>query len=203
MNASIHSRRALTIGLLGFLLAFPCIAAGGYLYLRYGDPPVATADKPFPYEKTIVHIPLNARIDRQLTQPPFVPTADDLASGAHLYVEHCAMCHGTPDHDSSFGKWEYPTSPQLWKKKSRGRVGVSDDPVSVSYWKVDNGIRLTGMPSFNHILTERQMWQVSFLVARADQPLSPAVASTLEAADAKPGNESGLQPASQMPATSR
>ena len=189
MNNSTHPGKAFRNGLVGFLLAFPCIAAGGYLYLRYGHPPVATADTPFPDEKRIVHIPLNARIDRELTKPPFVPTADDLASGAQVYVEHCAVCHGTPGHDSSFGKWEYPTSPQLWKQKhASGVVGVSDDSPSVSYWKVDNGIRLTGMPSFNHILTTQQMWQVSFLVARANQPLSPAIASTFDTAGTQRGS---------------
>lgn len=179
-------------GLVGFLLAFPCIAAAAYVYIRYGDPPVATADKPFPYEKTIVHIPLNARIHRDMVAPPFSPTASDLQAGAEIYVAHCATCHGTPNHDSSFGKWEYPTSPQLWTKHANGVVGVSDDPASVSYWKVDNGIRLTGMPSFNHILTTDQMWQVSFLVARADEPLSPAITSIFAKANTRDGGNASV-----------
>ena len=190
MNApNIWSRTAVH-GLIGFLLAFPCIAAAGYLYLRSGHPPVATADKPFPDEKKIVHIPLNARIDRELVTPRFVPTATDLTAGAEIYVSNCAVCHGLPHHDSSFGKWEYPTSPQLWTKHANGVVGVSDDAPNISYWKVDNGIRLTGMPSFKHILTTGQMWQVSFLVSRADQPLSPAIASIFAADDARPGSGS-------------
>ena len=190
MKAASIWRGTVTYGLFGFLLAFPCIAGAGYLYMRYGHPPVATADKPFPDEKALVHIPLNARIDRELIEAPFSPTASDLTSGAEIYVAHCAVCHGTPNHDSSFGKWEYPTSPQLWTKHPNGVVGVSDDAPNVSYWKVDNGIRLTGMPSFKHILTTDQMWQVSFLVAQADRPLSPAISSVFAAADAHHGGES-------------
>lgn len=132
MNSSSTSGRALIHGILGFLLAFPCIAAGAYLYLRYGNPPVATADPAFPDEKAIVHIPLNARIDRQLIAPPTTPAAKDLTAGAQVYVTHCAVCHGTPHLDSTFGKWEYPTSPQLWHKHPNGVVGVSDDPPNVS-----------------------------------------------------------------------
>ena len=32
--------------------------------------------------------------------------------------------------------------------------------MGVTYWKVKNGIRLTGMPSFQKALTEQQMWRV-------------------------------------------
>jgi thiosulfate dehydrogenase len=55
---------------------------------------------------------------------------------------------------------------------------VSDDPVGETYWKVANGIRLTGMPSYRGSLEEKQMWQVSLLLANGDK-LSPAVAAAL------------------------
>jgi hypothetical protein len=46
---------------------------------------------------------------------------------------------------------------------------VSDDPVGETYWKVANGIRLTGMPGFTGSLTTYQMWQVSLLLANSDK----------------------------------
>ena len=52
-------------------------------------------------------------------------------------------------------------------------MGVSDDPPGETYWKVANGIRLTGMPSYKGVLTDTQMWQVSLLLANADKPLPP------------------------------
>ena len=58
-------------------------------------------------------------------------------------------------------------------------VGVSDDPVGETYWKVKNGIRLTGMPSFEKALTEDQMWQVSLLLSKADKPLPAEAAKTV------------------------
>jgi mono/diheme cytochrome c family protein len=61
-------------------------------------------------------------------------------------------------------------------KKKSGVVGVSDDPVGETYWKIKNGIRLSGMPSYGHALTETQLWQVSLLLSKADQQL-PAEAS--------------------------
>jgi len=50
----------------------------------------------------------------------------------------------------------------------RGR-GVTDDPPSEIYWKAANGIRLSGMPSFKTKLTDTQLWQVSELLAHANE----------------------------------
>jgi thiosulfate dehydrogenase len=46
---------------------------------------------------------------------------------------------------------------------------VTDDPVGVTYWKVANGIRMTGMPGFGEMLSPTQMWQVSQLLKNADK----------------------------------
>jgi len=46
---------------------------------------------------------------------------------------------------------------------------VTDDPAGESYWKVANGIRMTGMPSFHESLSDAQVWQVSLLLANADK----------------------------------
>jgi len=58
-------------------------------------------------------------------------------------------------------------------------MGVTDDPPGETYWKVANGIRLTGMPSYKGILSETEMWQVSLLLANADKPLPPAAVAIL------------------------
>ena len=58
----------------------------------------------------------------------------------------------------------YPHATLMFKDK-----GVTDDPPQVSYWKVANGIRLTGMPSFKGVLNETEMWQLALLVANADK----------------------------------
>jgi len=46
---------------------------------------------------------------------------------------------------------------------------VTDDPVAESYWKAANGIRMSGMPAFKTRLTETQLWQVSQLIAHANE----------------------------------
>jgi mono/diheme cytochrome c family protein len=165
---------------LGFVFAFVILFAGAWVYFKYGNPPVATADKPFPFEAQIVRVPLGARIDRELQTPPFATGEDVYETGAHIYQQQCAACHGTPAHDADYAKWMYPVAPQLWKKHAKGNVvGVSDDEPGETFWKIKNGIRLTGMPSFQHILSNDEMWDVTLLVKNADQQLPDPVMNIL------------------------
>jgi mono/diheme cytochrome c family protein len=62
----------------------------------------------------------------------------------------------------------FPSPPELFHG-----TGVTDDDAWESYWKVENGIRLTGMPAFKGQLTEAQIWQVSVLVKNADKISAP------------------------------
>src|SRR5215475_10275607 len=71
---------------------------------------------------------------------------------------------------TSIAKGMYPRPPQLLDPRHM----VTDDPAGESYWKVSNGIRLTGMPSFHASLSDTQIWQVSLLLANADK-LPPSV----------------------------
>jgi thiosulfate dehydrogenase len=167
--------------LLGFLFAFIALFLGAFVYLKYGHPPVAAADPAFPMEAQIVHVPLGARIDKELEKPPFGTSEDAYESGAKIYQSSCASCHGTPNHESPYAKWMYPSAPQLWKKHKTGSVvGVSDDEAGETYWKIKNGIRLTGMPAYSHLYSETQMWQVALLLKNADQALPDPVMKLLE-----------------------
>lgn len=168
--------------LLGLILGLIALPVAAYVYFRSGHPPVAVADKPFPMERQIVGIPMHARIASEMPgSTPIQPTTANLESGARIYRQQCAACHGSVGRPSSFGPHMYPDAPQLWERHGRkNAVGVSDDPPGETYWKVANGIRLTGMPSFNKILSATQMWQVSLLLSKADHPLPTSVRDQLQ-----------------------
>ena len=166
--------------LMGFIAALLFVVVCVFAYFRFGAPPVAVADSPFPFEAAIVHVPLDARIGLETKTPPFGTSEDVFEAGAHVYKHECASCHGTPGKDVSYARYMYPSAPQLWKKHSHGNVvGVSDDEPGETYWKVSNGIRLSGMPAYQHVLSDTQMWQVSLLLKNADQPLPDPVMAIL------------------------
>jgi len=152
------------IGLLVGLLILPLVGA---FYVMTGRLPVAATDHTLPYERRIAHLALNARIRREAPDRDVSGfTAADLVAGADIYNMNCAFCHGSPQPPPSpVGRGMFPHAPQLFTP----RGALTDDPPGVIYWKVKNGIRLSGMPSFHAALTDDQMWQVAALLNRADQ----------------------------------
>jgi thiosulfate dehydrogenase len=150
---------------VGFILGVLVLAAGTYYYFASGMAPVATADPMMPFEKKMANMALDAHIEKQhLGESPVPANEPNLLAGADVYRKECAMCHGLPEHPVDYVNMMFPKPTQLFKDK-----GVTDDPASESYWKAANGIRLSGMPSFKDKLTNTQLWQVSQLVAHANE----------------------------------
>ncbi len=127
-------------------------------WFRWGHPPVAVADGPLPFQRSITHVALNARIDREMVKtPPIQDSEGNLVAGAQIYRDQCSGCHGFTASRLRLAAHMFPDAPQLWEKHgTSGAVGVSDDPSGETFWKVANGIRLTGMPAFKDILSETQ-----------------------------------------------
>jgi len=155
--------RTFLIGLIIGLIAVPlCI----YLYFVTGSAPVATSAPAMPFEKTLANGALNARVAKEMPKSVPVPADEsNYIAGANVYREHCAVCHGFPGGPpTAASRGMYPKPPRLLEG-----TGVTDDPPGATYWKVANGIRLSGMPSFSESLSQTEMWQVSLLVANADK----------------------------------
>jgi mono/diheme cytochrome c family protein len=169
--------RTLATLVVGVILGAAAIIFGVFVYFFTGQAPVATSAAPMPFEKRLAHQALNARVSREMPKTvPLQPDELNLAAGAKVYREHCAVCHGLPaQRETLIAAGMYPQPPKLLEGK-----GVTDDEPGESYWKVANGIRLTGMPGFRPALSETQMWQVSLLVANADK-LPKLVHDTLSA----------------------
>jgi thiosulfate dehydrogenase len=160
--------------LVGLVIGVFALPAFGYLYFRFGLAPVATASSPMPFEKQLAHMALKARIEKEAPKDSPIPTSDEnFLAGAQVYRKNCAVCHNLPGQaPEATSKGMFPKPPELFKGK-----GVTDDPAGETYWKVSNGIRLTGMPAYTGSLNETEMWQVSLLLAHADK--LPAQAQSL------------------------
>jgi mono/diheme cytochrome c family protein len=161
--------------ILGVVLTVVVLAAAIYIYFATGMAPVATAAQAMPFEKKLANMALHARVEKEMPhQSPVQADEANLTEGAKIYIEHCSVCHGLPGkQQTAIGLGEFPKPPHLFKDK-----GVTDDEPGETYWKVANGIRLTGMPAFDKHLSPTEMWQVSLLVANADK-LPASVAAIL------------------------
>ncbi|HVZ18944.1 MAG TPA: c-type cytochrome [Terriglobales bacterium] len=160
--------------ILGVILTLAVLAAAVYIYFVTGMAPVATAAQAMPFEKMLAHKALHARVEKEMPhESPIQPDEANLAAGAQTYIQHCSVCHGLPDQQqTAIAQGEFPKPPNLFKGK-----GVTDDEAGETYWKVDNGIRLTGMPAFGKHLSATQMWQVSLLLANASKLPAPVMAT--------------------------
>ncbi len=166
--------------ILGVLIGFIIVAACGFAYFYWGYAPVATAAAPMPFEKRAAKWALHARIKKEMPHGAAIPANEaNLLAGAEMYKRDCAVCHGLPGEakPNNIAAGMFPVPPQLWKH------GVTDDPVGETYWKVANGIRMTGMPGFKASTSDEAVWQVSLLLANADKlPASVTAALTQPAA---------------------
>ena len=151
---------------VGVVIGIVLMAGGLYYYFVSGMAPAAVADPPMMMEKKLANRSLDAHIEKaNVPAPPIQANEENYVAGAKLYRDQCAGCHGLPNQNPpAIADNMYPKATLMFKGK-----GVSDDPAQESYWKVKNGIRLTGMPTFKGILDDSQMWQVALLVANSDK----------------------------------
>jgi thiosulfate dehydrogenase len=153
------------------------LPAALFLYVASGHAPVATADPPMPIEAFFAKLGRKSRIRAEQPKRDLTTFSNsDLEAGAEIYQKDCAFCHGLPNQPKPDAtKGMFPHAPQLLDHDDM----VTDDPVGEDFWKIKNGIRLSGMPAFKDSLSETQIWQVSALLAKADQ-LPPQVRAKLE-----------------------
>lgn len=166
VKGNLHRMRTFGTLILGMILGVAAVGLGVYWYFSTGQAPAATSAPPMPFEKMLANKALGARIGREM--PKSVPIQADetnLLAGATIYRQQCSVCHSQPGQkQTAIAAGMYPHPPRLMDGK-----GVTDDEPAETYWKVANGIRLTGMPGFHSTLSETEMWQVSLLAANADK----------------------------------
>ena len=144
----------------------------GYIVLRLGLVPANADASPSWLETWAAGTSLDATLHRDAPQGanPVSLTDDNLVAGIELYGRHCAICHGTAKGETSaspVAKGLYPQPPQL------ATDGVEDDPEGFSYWKIQHGIRWTGMPSWKGTLSDEQIWTLALFLKHMDK-LPPA-----------------------------
>ncbi len=203
--------------ILGLIAGVILIPALTFVYLLSGFGPTAATDRPLPFETFIAGMALRARMQKEAPAPRDLSTftTGDLVAGADIYKKNCAVCHGLPgEPNAAIGNNMFPPAPQLMAPPppgrgprggpeggaegrgpdgggppppGAGRGGGAGRGASGDFWRVKNGIRLTGMPSFEKTLTDDQIWQVVAMLAnRRDMPPEVKAALQPDAAQTQP-----------------
>lgn len=150
---------------LGAAATLVAIALCIYIGIAAGLLPANADIKPSKMERWAARTSLRATIAREApkTSDPLALNDANLTAGIRIYAGNCAVCHGASDAaPTNIARGLYQRPPQL------ARDGVEDDPEAETFWKVDHGIRFTGMPSFGKSLATTQIWQVVLFLKHMD-----------------------------------
>jgi len=156
--------------LLGGVVVVVILVIVGVGFAVLGFFPTFSSSTPPRFEQQIATAALDASMERRAPRlnNPIPPTDENLIEGLKIYTMNCALCHGGLDRQPSvLGKSLYPPSPSLI-------LDPLDDPEWHVFYAVRTGVRYTGMPSWEKVLSEPDMWKVTAFLTRVEK-LSPAV----------------------------
>ena len=141
------------------------IAAGVFLVSRFGLYPIGADNPPSSLERTLAGRAMNAYVDKHkpAIDNPVQGTPDELIDGAKEYEEHCAVCHGGAETKISPLKDRFsPPVPQLINR-------IPHDPDAWLFWVTKHGVRMTGMPAWDGVLSDDDMWRIVAFIKRSDK----------------------------------
>jgi mono/diheme cytochrome c family protein len=147
------------------------------LVIGAGGAPVNADRPPSTFETRLLGTAVRASVARQAASeselPP--PSTDDLTTGAEIYNEMCARCHGNSrGGGNALGASFYPPAPRL-----TGRASTYSE--RELFWIIKHGIRNPAMPAWRTLLSDEDIRQVTAVVKRFD--ILPASTATRDSAD--------------------
>ncbi len=157
----------------GIIIGIILVGAAGFVYLHYGYINLAADQPGNSLERFVMRGAMDKYSERHAPQQKNPLQADDatLIAGVKLYKNDCAVCHGGPNMPvSDVGKGMYPRAPQFAED-------APDMPDNQNYWIIKHGVQRTGMPAWDKIMTDSEIWQVVAFLSKYDKmnELSPAV----------------------------
>src|ERR1700681_4022683 len=137
------------------------IAALGVLCALLGFVNMRADNPPSKMETTLATRAMDASVARAAPKMTKTVTADEtkLVAGAHLYSDHCTLCHGDPAHPKS------PLADSLNPPAPQFTNDMADMPENENFFILQHGIRWTAMPGWKNVLSDQQPWQLVTLLS--------------------------------------
>jgi mono/diheme cytochrome c family protein len=161
--------------ILGIITALAAIFLAGLIILKTGLVNFSADQPSSDTEKHLAMSAVDASTDRHAPElkNPLPANEDTIVSGADLYMNHCAGCHGVPSNkDSVFANSFNPPVPVFFKD-------APDMSENQNFYIIQHGIRWTGMPAWGKTLSSTQIWQLVTFLSNIEK-LPPAAAKKLE-----------------------
>ncbi len=149
-----------------------------FLIINRGWIPVGADNPPGSMERRLAHMATDAYVARNAPHQanPAEPTAANLIEGARQYERNCALCHGGALQKISPLRTKFsPPAPQIVNRVPRDEDGNL-------WWITKHGVRLTGMPAWDGILSDDQIWKIITFLKHSNKLPPDAQAAWLQAA---------------------
>ena len=147
--------------LLGVIATLVVLFGGAYLMISGGRvDPRAVPNGPTPFERHTAMHSLDEWVDAHASKQenPFQPNMENIMDGSMVYDKHCALCHGSLKEPTSPMKTKfYPPVPQLMSH-------TPDDPDANLFYVTKYGVKLSGMPGWDGVLTDDDIWKAVLFV---------------------------------------
>ena len=155
---------------LGVIVTLLILILGGLGFAMLGFFPTRANVEPPHLEARIAMSAVDASMERHAPRVtnPLTPTDQNLEDGMKAYTMNCALCHGGLDKKpSALTHNFYPPAPNLISDPP-------DDPEWHIIYTIRTGVRYTGMPAWDGVLAEQDMWKITMFLSHMDK-LPPAV----------------------------
>ena len=155
---------------LGAIIGLFVLALAVLGFSMLGFVPTQAKAEPPRLEGRVATQALDASMERHAPRVtnPLKPTDQNLIDGMNIYFENCSVCHGGFDRKPApLAKNFYPPAPNMISDPP-------DDPEWHIFFAIRTGVRYTGMPAWDGVLAEQDMWKVTSFLSRVDK-LPPAV----------------------------
>src|SRR5262245_2488320 len=151
--------------LAGVIVTLVAIAAFVFVVSRFGMYPIGADNPPGRIERFIASRAMDVYAEKHKPEGnnPTELTATNLTQGAAEYEEHCAFCHGGAKAKVSPMRDQFsPPVPQLID-----RIPYDED--AWLFWVTKHGVRMTGMPAWNGVMSDDELWKIVAFIKHSDK----------------------------------
>jgi len=152
--------------IVGVIVTLLVVFGGAYVYTTAGHFDVrAVGNTPSTFERRTANKSVDEWVEAHApTQAnPFPATMENITDGSKIYDDNCAFCHGSLKQPiSPMRKQFYPSVPQLMTR-------TPHDPDGELFYVAKYGIRYTGMPGWDGVLNDDQIWKAILFIKNSGQ----------------------------------
>jgi mono/diheme cytochrome c family protein len=128
----------------------------GFLFIWFGLFNMSAKDKHWDVTTELLELVRDRSIEvrAENIQVPDLSNSEMISNGAKNFDAMCSQCHLAPGMEpTELNIGLYPQPPVFYNEKH-------DDGAANTFWVIQNGLKMTGMPAWGDFHTEEQLWEM-------------------------------------------